>query len=276
MKDDYERIAAAIRFIDQHVDRQPGLEDIAARLNLSSFHLQRLFRRWAGVTPKRFLQFLTVEHAKRMLEQSHSLLDTSFETGLSGPGRLHDHFVSLEAMSPGEYKTRGAGLTIRYGSHPSPFGAIFLAITERGICALSFHADAGAETRAAERLQQFWRGARVVQDPSATDAVASRLFEQPAQDGGPVHLLVKGTNFQIKVWRALLNIPPGMLRSYDHIARVVGKPKAARAVGGAVGANPIAYLIPCHRVIRSLGIIGGYRWGTTRKRALIAWEAGRW
>ncbi len=275
MNADYERIAAAIHFLDQNVDRQPGLEEVAAELNLSPFHLQRLFRRWAGVTPKRFLQFLTVEHAKQMLEQSRTLLDTSFDTGLSGPGRLHDHFVSMEAVSPGEYKTRGDGLSIRYGIHPSPFGSMFLATTERGICALSFPPDPGAELDEVERLKRFWSGAQVEEDRPATGVVANRVFDHRPDDGKPVHLLVKGTNFQIKVWRALLNIPQGMLCSYEQIARAVDKPGAARAVGGAVGANPVAYLIPCHRVVRGLGVIGGYRWGTIRKRALIAWEAGQ-
>ena len=274
MNSDYERIAAAIRFLDQHVDAQPSLDQLAEELGLSPFYLQRLFRRWAGVSPKRFLQFLTVEHAKKILEQSRSVLDAAFATGLSSPSRLHDHFVALEAVTPGEYKARGAGLVIRCGVLPSPFGLAFLAVTQRGVCALAFLAETGAAIREADRLRLFWPDAQVLEDPTATTVLAERIFAPGQAHQQPVNLLVKGTNFQIQVWKALLAIPAGRLCSYEQLARALGKPAAARAVGQAVAANPVAYLIPCHRVIRRVGALGGYHWGAVRKQALIAWEAG--
>lgn len=275
MTTDYERIAAAIRFIDRNLEDQPTLAAIAAELDLSPLYLQRLFRRWAGVSPKRFLQFLTVEHAKGLLE-THSVLDASLASGLSGPGRLHDHFVALEAVSPGEYKRRGLGLTIRYGVHPSPFGPMLLAVTGRGVCGLFFLPDPADATAELAELQRFWHGAELRADPAATGLVARRLFDlDDKHRNEPLRLLVKGTNFQVNVWKALLRIPPGRLCAYDDVARAVGAPAACRAVGQAVGANPIAYLIPCHRVIRRAGRVGGYRWDPVRKRALIAWEAAR-
>ncbi len=267
---DYERVERAILYLDRHMSEQPALEEVAAEAGLSPFHFQRLFRRWAGTTPKRFLQALTVDHAKRLLRESTSVLDAAFEVGLSGPSRLHDHFVSLEAVSPGEYKSRGAGLRILYGVHPSPFGPMLLAATERGICSLAFVGgrDVAAEV---EALARDWRGAALSEDGKATGALAERIF-----DGGEgVPLLIRGTNFQVQVWRALLSIPPGALVTYGELARAVGRPRAPRAAAGAVAANRIAYLIPCHRVIRSLGEPGGYRWGTIRKRAMIAWESAR-
>lgn len=277
MNTDYERIAAAIRYIENHLADQPSLADIAAAAGLSPFHFQRLFRRWTGVSPKRFLAFLTVEYAKRLLEQSRSVMDAAFASGLSGPARLHDHFVSLEAVSPGEYKRRGRGLDIRYGVHSSPFGPVLLAITGRGLCALSFLAKPADAADELSRLRDFWSGAEFSADAEATNKVAQRIFAPGAEKLGnePLHLLVKGTNFQVKVWRALLQIPSGRLCSYEQIARALGKPGAGRAVGQAVAANPIGFLIPCHRVIRSIGLIGGYRWDPVRKRALIAWEAAR-
>lgn len=271
MNADYARIATAIRFIVQNLENQPTLEQIAGELGLSPCHFQRLFRRWAGVSPKRFLQFLTVEHAKQRLACSQSVLDTSYELGLSSPARLYDHFVALEAVTPGEYKNRGVGLTLYYGVHPSPFGPIFLAVTDRGVCALTFLAGQSLEAELAA-LQRFWSGARLAADKAITGAIAERIFSRVPGDE-PLILLVKGTNFQISVWKALLKIPPGLLCSYAQIARAIGRPSAARAVAQAVATNPVGYLIPCHRVIRSVGLLGGYRWGETRKRALIAWEA---
>jgi AraC family transcriptional regulator of adaptative response/methylated-DNA-[protein]-cysteine methyltransferase len=274
MNRDYERIATAICFIAAHVEQQPSLDQLAAALRLSPFHLQRLFLRWAGVTPKRFLQFLTVEYAKQLLGQSHSVLDASYAAGLSSPSRLHDHFISLEAVTPGEYKCRGSGLLIRYGVQPSPFGPIFLAVTERGICALAF---VTGPTRGDEELiglQKCWVGARLSEDKLVTGAIARRLFCRDVANPEPLSLLIKGTNFQIQVWKALLRIPPGYLSCYQQIAQAVGRPEATRAVAQAIAANPIAYLIPCHRVIRRIGLPGGYRWGVIRKQALIAWEAG--
>jgi AraC family transcriptional regulator of adaptative response/methylated-DNA-[protein]-cysteine methyltransferase len=277
MSTDYQRVESAIRFIERSAGGQPGLEDVAAAVGLSPYHLQRLFRRWAGISPKRFLQHLTVEHAKHALARSASVLDATYEAGLSGPGRLHDHFVSLEAVTPGEYGRRGAGLRIRHGTHPGPFGPMLVAVTDRGVCRLAFLDGDGADAATAEleTLRRDWPAAGIVEDHGGTGAVAARLFAEAAPDAAPITLAVKGTNFQVNVWKALLRIPPGGLRSYEQVARAVGRPSAARAVGRAVGANPVAWLIPCHRVIRAAGRCGDYRWGATRKRALIAWEAAR-
>lgn len=265
MSSDYARIQHALRYLDEHADIQPTLDDVATEIGVSPFHCQRLFRRWAGVSPKRFLQYLTVDHAKRLLRESATVLDTSYEVGLSGPGRLHDHFVSVEAMTPGEYKRLGQGLEIRYGRHPSPFGEMLVATTQRGVCAIAFDRT-GVDDRV--WLEREWGRARLVHDPAATAPVAARLFA-----AGEVPLLVRGTNFQVQVWRALLEIPSGALVSYADVARRIGRPSSARAVAGAVAANRVAFLIPCHRVIRSLGETGGYRWGSERKRAMIGWEA---
>jgi AraC family transcriptional regulator of adaptative response/methylated-DNA-[protein]-cysteine methyltransferase len=270
---DYQRITEAIQFLERNVSRQPGLEELATALKLSPFHCQRLFRRWAGVSPKRFLQFLTVAHAKRLLDQSQSVLNTAYATGLSGPARLHDHFVSLEAVTPGEYKHKGSGLYIRYGVHPSPFGPMFLAVTQRGICALAFVADTQDVGRELAALEHNWNSAAIHEDRTATEAVAARVFACEVNPHRPLKLLVKGSNFQIQVWKALLAIPPGWLCSYRQIAYLIDQPAAFRAVGQAISANPVGYLIPCHRVIRGMGTLGGYRWGTTRKQALLAWEA---
>jgi AraC family transcriptional regulator of adaptative response/methylated-DNA-[protein]-cysteine methyltransferase len=271
MQSDYERIAAAIRFIERNAPDQPTLANIASELGLSTFHCQRLFHRWAGVSPKRFLQFLTVQHAKQLLGQAKSVLYTTYEVGLSSPARLHDHFVSLEAVTPGEYKTRGAGLRIGYGIQPSPFGSMFLATTQRGVCWLSFLSDEPAERELAS-LKRFWQGAEFSPDKEGTGAMAKRIFRRQENENGSLTLLVKGTNFQINVWKALLRIPPGLLCSYSQVARAIGNPSASRAVGRALAVNPVAYLIPCHRVIRKVGIPGDYRWGDIRKKALIAWE----
>lgn len=270
---DYQRIAEAIQFLERHVSQQPSLEEVAAALKLSSFHCQRLFRRWAGVSPKRFLQFLTVEYAKGLLDQSQSVLNTAYATGLSGPARLHDHFISLEAVTPGEYKHKGHGLDIRYGVHPSPFGPMFLAVTQRGICALAFIADTHDVGRELAALEHNWNNATIHEDRVTTGTIAARVFASEVNSHRPLTLLVKGSNFQIQVWKALLAIPPGWLCSYQQIACLIDQPAAPRAVGQAVSANPVGYLIPCHRVIRGIGTLGGYRWGTTRKQALLAWEA---
>lgn len=268
MSSDYQRIEKAIRFIEERSSDQPSLDEVAAEVGLSQFHFQRLFRRWAGISPKRFLQFVTVEHAKKLLESSNSVMETAFEVGLSGPARLHDHFVALEAVTPGEYKSGGEGIDIRYGVHESPFGSMFVAATERGICGLRF-VD-GESSEAVKWLSEVWPGAELNEDRRGTADVASRIFEP---NGEPLALFVRGTNFQVSVWKALLEIPPGSLVAYEQLARAVGKPRASRAVGTALGANRIAYLIPCHRVIRSSGAMGGYAWGTARKRAMIGWES---
>ncbi len=271
MSTDYERIETAIRFIEEHAAEQPSLDDVAHEVGLSPFHFQRLFRRWAGISPKRFLQFVTVEHAKELLKGASSVMETAFEVGLSGPARLHDHFVALEAVTPGEFKSGGEGIEIRYGVHPSPFGQAFLATTERGICGLRFVDDDAGE--AVDWLRRLWPGARMREDRAGTRAVSEHVFDPDAGARGSLKLLVKGTNFQIAVWKALLKIPPGRLVAYEQIAQAIGRPSASRAVGSAVGANRISYLIPCHRVIRGSGALGGYAWGLPRKRAMIGWES---
>lgn len=271
---DSERIAQAIQYLDRHYRGQPSLDEVAVAVELSPYHFQRLFKRWAGVTPKRFLQFLTIEHAKAALAEGHSVLAASYDAGLSGPGRLHDLFVAVEAVTPGEFKERGEGLTIRYGFHPTPFGECLLAATERGVCRLAF-ATPRERREALSELRRRWHGADLRHDQRRTGSVAARIFERRATRERPLTLSLQGTNFQLKVWEALLRVPPGALVSYGDIARSIGHPDAQRAVGTAVGQNPIAYLIPCHRVIRSSGAFGEYRWGSARKKAMVAWEAAR-
>ena len=268
---DYRRIERAIRYLDAHVVDQPSLEDVAAEIGLSPFHAQRLFTRWAGISPKRFLGLLTVGHAKAALQAGESVLDATYEVGLSGPSRLHDLFVSYEAMTPGEYKQQGAGLAIRYGIHPTPFGEALLLLTERGIAGMSF-VDRDREA-AIEEARAAWPLSRLVEDRRATKVVIERLFE--GADGGPPRLLLRGTNFQVKVWSALLRVPAGRVVSYLDLASAIGQPRAVRAVGNALAHNPLGYLVPCHRVIRATGALGDYRWGQTRRRALLAWEAAQ-
>ena len=268
---DYQLVEQAIRFLDRNAGRQPGLSEIAAGVGLSEFHFQRLFQRWAGVSPKRFLQFQTAQEAKRMLRETGDLLDASFHAGLSGPGRLHDLIVNVEAVTPGEYKRKGAGLVISWGVHASAFGDCLLGLTPRGVCALEF-LQPESEGEALARLRAIWENARLEHAPRITAPVAARLFDSGVTQRAPLALLVKGTNFQIKVWEALLRIPAGRITTYAGLARSLGQPHAARAVGGAVAANPIGYLIPCHRVIRSTGAFGDYRWGEVRKRILLSAE----
>lgn len=269
---DYERIERALHYIEANVRRQPALDEIAAHLGLSEFHFQRLFTQWAGITPKRFMQFLTKEHAKALLRRSQNVLDASLAVGLSGPGRLHDLLVSCEAMTPGELRAGGAGVVIHYGIHPSPFGECLVAETARGICHLAFvQQDRDA---AVAMLHDDWPRAQLRENEAATRALVDSIFE-PAPRARPLPVLLKGTNFQLKVWEALLAIPPGTLVSYQAIARYIHMPSAARAVGAAVGQNRIAYLIPCHRVIQSLGDFGQYRWGGARKKAIVGWEAAQ-
>ena len=270
---DYVRIERAIRFLNANHLHRPTLDEIAAHVHLSPFHFERLFQRWAGTSPKRFLQHLTKERAKALLRESRSLLDAAYESGLSSVGRLHDLFVSCEAVTPGEYKRRGAGLTIRYGFHPTPFGECLLARTDRGVCDLRFLQEK-SKRHAQEEFRTEWSGADFVEDEKGTTTVCKRLFSGN-RPHTPFHLHLRGTNFQLKVWQALLTIPSGNLVSYGDLASLIGAPKASRAVGSAVGKNPIAYLIPCHRVIQSLGIIGNYRWGPARKQAMIARETAR-
>jgi len=273
--EDYHRIARAIAFMRQHHLNQPNLATVAQHIGLSEYHFQRLFTQWAGISPKRFLQYLTVEYAKSKMTQTKSLLDLTLDVRLSSPGRLHDLFVNLEAMSPGEFKTGGAGLQIRYGIHDTPFGTSLIATTTRGICNLYFLETTDEQT-AAQRLRLAWKNAEIIRDEQATQSLRDRIFNsETLSEEKPLTLLVKGTNFQIQVWRALLKLPFGAIATYQTIAQMVARPTAARAVGNAIGNNPIGYLIPCHRVIRESGELGGYCWGLERKTVMLGWEASR-
>jgi AraC family transcriptional regulator of adaptative response/methylated-DNA-[protein]-cysteine methyltransferase len=270
LSEDYLRIEQAILYLEKHYKDQPALEQIAASVGLSEFHFQRMFTRWAGVSPKRFLQFVTKENAKDLLDQSENLLDTTLQVGLSSLGRLHDLFVTTEAVTPGEYKSRGAGLTIRYGIHPTPFGEALIGATERGICHLGFVQS--SEGEAIDALVSDWKEARMIEDHRSTAPLVAPIFLLNAREQTPLHLHLRGTNFQLKVWEALLNVPSGTVTTYEHLAAQIGRPSAWRAVGTAVGHNPIAVLIPCHRVIRKAGEFGNYRYGAPRKLALLGWE----
>jgi len=271
---DYDRIAKAIVFINERVASQPTLEEIAAHLHLSPFHFQRLFSRWVGVTPKRYLQILTVERAKQLLTESRPLLEVSDSLGLSSGSRLYDHFVHLEAVTPGQYKQRGRDLSIDYAVHPTPFGKIFIAITPKGICRLGF-LDYGKIDEHLAVLRNRWPLAAIEEDGESTQPIVETIFSRSENPDRPLSLYVSGTNFQISVWRALLQIPPGSVVSYTQVAKALDKPRSARAVGTAIGANPVAFLIPCHRVIRQSGQLGGYHWGETRMHAIHAWETAR-
>lgn len=275
MNSDYQRIAKAIKFINSHVGQQPSLEEIAAHLHLSPFYFQRLFSQWAGVTPKKYLQILTLARAKQLLARSKPLQEVSDSVGLSSSSRLHDHFVQLEAVSPGEFKTGGAGIEIRYSLIESPFGDVFIGVTPRGVCKLSFLMDNNVDQQI-DNLVHCWPNAQITAEITETSKTLEALFAGQSDSKGPLSLYVKGTNFQIAVWRALLQIDPGCIRSYGQVAAAMGRPKASRAVGTAIGSNPIALLIPCHRVLQQSGKIGGYLWGETRKHAIHAWESARY
>ncbi len=270
---DYRIVEQAIRYLESNARRQPELKEVAAAVGLSEFHFQRLFTRWAGISPKRFLQFLTKEHAKDLLDRSTNLLDTTLQVGLSSLGRLHDLFVTTEAVTPGEYKSRGAGLSIRYGLHPSPFGTCLVGLTDRGICHLGFVQT--TEGAAIDDLVSRWQHADMIEDGRATAPLIEPIFDASKRAGQPLHLYLRGTNFQIKVWEALLRVDSGALTTYSQLAGGIGEPRAARAVGSAVGANPLPVLIPCHRVIRAMGEFGDYRYGAARKLALLGWEFSR-
>ena len=272
MEIDYLRIEKAIRYLDENFRSQPELAEVAGAVGLSEFHFQRLFRRWAGVTPKRFVQFLTADYARQLLRGSATVLEAAYSAGLSGTGRLHDLIVSVDGVTPGEVRSRGSGLVIRYGFHDSPFGELLLAITDRGVCALAFLGEGGRQT-ALQDVVDRWPEAHLREDTPGTRSVAENIFS-PAT-GSPIPIHLQGTNFQIKVWEALLRIPEGEVACYEQLAEAVGSPAAVRAVGTAVGRNPIAYVIPCHRVIRKTGAFGEYRWGAVRKRAMFGWEAAR-
>jgi AraC family transcriptional regulator of adaptative response/methylated-DNA-[protein]-cysteine methyltransferase len=273
--EDYHRIAQAIAFMQQQHLNQPELAIVAQHIGLSDYHFQRLFTQWAGISPKRFLQYLTVEYAKSKITQTKNLLDLTLDVGLSSPGRLHDLFVNLEAMSPGEFKAGGAGLQIRYGVHATPFGQALIATTARGVCNLHF-LDAIDEQTAEQILRLEWAKAEIIRDQQVTQPLYSLIFNPAVlHNQPPLTLLVKGTNFQVQVWRALLNVPFGGITTYQTVADLIDRPTASRAVGNAIGSNPIGYLIPCHRVIRESGKLGGYRWGVERKTAILGWEASR-
>jgi AraC family transcriptional regulator of adaptative response/methylated-DNA-[protein]-cysteine methyltransferase len=270
---DFRRIARAIRFIDGHFREQPRLTTIAAFAGLSEFHFNRLFRRWAGVTPRQYLAFVTARAAHQALIGTASVLEAAYTVGLSGPGRLHDLMVTLEAVSPGELKTRGSGLAIRYGFSDTPFGSALIASTPRGVCRLRFHEPRAARAAATELMGE-WPLATLVRDDASASDLSRRIFGvAPVSPSMPLRVTVKGTNFQLKVWQALLTVGASRTTTYREVAQAAGVPGSERAVGNAVGSNPVAWLIPCHRVLRTNGSIGGYASGEDRKRAMLAWEA---
>ena len=266
----YELIEAAMAYLSDMRAEQPSLDDLADHIGYAPAHLQRVFTQWVGISPKRFLSYLTLDYAKERLAESDSVLDAALEAGLSGPSRLHDLFVAHEAITPGDYKKRGEGLTIRWGWHASPFGEALIMQTERGLCGLAFATTNQREVF--ENMAARWPAAAIVEDTSETAKTAASVF---GSTGERIPLHLSGTNFQIRVWEALLQIPDGRLVPYQWVAKAIGQPKAARAVGAAIGRNPISYLIPCHRAILSNGYLRNYEWGLPRKMAMIGWEASR-
>lgn len=272
MMNDYERIEKAIVFLQEHFREQPDLDEVARQVHLSPFHFQKLFTQWAGVSPKKFLQFISVEYAKELLKKDISLAEVSFETGLSGTGRLHDLFIGIEGMTPGEYKNGGAALEIQYHFADTPFGKIIIAATAKGICHLAF---IKTEAEGIAGLQQFFPNAQLKKNTTSLHRDALQFFSGDWKDLKKIKLHLKGTPFQLKVWQSLLQIPFGNRTAYGAIADHIKNPKASRAVGTAIGDNPVAFLIPCHRVIRSSGMIGDYHWGRPRKTAILGWEAAQ-
>jgi AraC family transcriptional regulator of adaptative response/methylated-DNA-[protein]-cysteine methyltransferase len=271
---DYSYVKRALAFISENWRVQPSLEAIATEVNVSPGHLQRVFTRWAGISPKAFLQALTLDHARAMLRDSASILDTAYEVGLSGPSRLHDLFITHDGMTPGEYKLQGRGLVIHYGFHPCPFGNALVMVTVQGLCGLAF-ADEGEETSALADMKSRWPNASYHEDSARTAPFAGRIFNTDLwQPDTPLRVVLIGTDFEIRVWETLLRIPVGKASTYSDIAAHLGKPKAARAVGAAVGKNPISFVVPCHRVLGKSGGLCGYHWGLTRKQAILGWEAG--
>lgn len=270
---DYRRIEKAIQFIEEHFQNQPSVKAIADHVALSEFHFNRLFTKWAGTSPQRFMRFLTKEFAKQKLAESSNLLQATFESGLSSSSRLHDLFVSYEAMTPAEFKAKGAGLTVHYGIHETPFGECLIAVTERGITDFRF-LEEDSKQLIINELKQDFEKAILIYDTQFTQPFIEDIFSETPNADEPVTLLMRGTNFQIKVWEALLKIPFGQIVSYEIIANAIGKPTAQRAVGTAIGSNRLGYVIPCHRVLQKVGGIGGYRWGLTRKKAILGWEMG--
>ena len=273
---DYEIVSRVVELLTENYRDQPSLDAIASDLGQSPTQLQKSFTRWAGLSPKAFLQAVTLDHAKRLLRQEElPLLETSFEVGLSGPSRLHDLFVTHEAMSPGEWKLRGGGLTIRYGFHPCPFGVALVMVTDRGLAGLAFN-DAGDEKASFEDMASRWPNARFIEDSAATAGYAARIFDAREWNAEePLRVVLIGSDFQIRVWESLLKIPMGKAVTYSDIACDIGQPTASRAVGAAVGRNPISIVVPCHRALGKSGALTGYHWGLTRKRAMLGWEAGK-
>lgn len=272
--DDYEIVRQNLEYLREHWREQPSLETLAERNGVSAAHLQRLFMRWAGLSPKAFVQALTIDHARKLLRESASVLDTAYEVGLSGPGRLHDLFVTHEGMTPGSYKARGKGLEIRYGFHDCPFGRALLMMTDQGISGLAF-ADPGQEQTALLDMRNRWPEAVYIADAAATASSAARIFNPSAwRAEQPVRIVFIGTEFETRVWQTLLKVPLGRATTYSDIAEHIGNPKASRAVGAAVGRNPISFVVPCHRVLGKSGGLCGYHWGLTRKQAILGWEAG--
>lgn len=269
---DYQRIANAITYIKQHSTEQPGLDDIAKAVHLSPYHFHRMFKKWAGVTPKKFLQYISLNHSKRLLTNNQTIEEASFHTGLSSTSRLHDMFVNIEGMTPGEFKNEGQALDIQYHFSESPFGNIMAASTGKGLCNILFveNKNAGLQT-----LENTWMNACISEGKDIHIENVERIFADDLENLDEIKLHIQATDFQLKVWEALLKIPTGKLTAYSDVARTIGKPRASRAVGTALAHNPIAYLIPCHRVIKKAGNIGEYRWGSTRKTAIVGWEAAK-
>lgn len=274
-RQDYDTVRRAIEYLTTRFREQPEVEAVAAASGTDPRRLNELFRRWCGLTPKAFLQAVTLDNAKKLLAQSPNILETSYELGLSGPGRLHDLFVVHEAMSPGEWKTGGEGLEIRYGFHPSPFGTALVMMTPRGLCGLAF-SDPGKESASLKDMRERWKNASYVEDSAATADIAARIFQSDRwQPDTPLRVVLIGTDFEIRVWQTLLKVPLGRAATYSDVARKIGKEKAARAVGAAVGKNPISFVVPCHRIVGTNGALTGYHWGLTRKRAMLGWEQAK-
>jgi AraC family transcriptional regulator of adaptative response/methylated-DNA-[protein]-cysteine methyltransferase len=270
----YQRIEQAIKYLEENFKAQPELDEVAEKVHLSPFHFQRMFTEWAGISPKRFLQFLTVDYLKEKLQQSKNIVEAAEAAGLSGQSRVYDLFTTLEAVTPAEYKMKGSGIRIDYGFHLTPFGMALIGVTERGICWLSFLGSDEDQRLSLEEMKSYWHNSIFHQDQEISKAFAEQIF-QPRPESSKLHLFVKGTNFQIKVWEALLKVPAGQITTYHDIAQAIQNPKAVQAVGSAVGSNHIAYLIPCHRVIRKDGILGEYRWSSARKKGIIGWEMAK-
>ena len=273
----YNRIEKAIQYLEENFQRQPELDEVAEKVHLSPFHFQRIFTDWAGISPKRFLQFLTVDFLKTKLEHSKNIVEAADAAGLSSQSRVYDLFTTLEAVTPQEYKQKGSGIRVEYGIHETPFGSCLIGVTERGICWLSFIATDEDPRMELEKMKEHWHNSVFHQDQALTSSFIDQIFSrhQDTKAQRKLHVFVKGTNFQVKVWEALLRIPMGDVTTYQGIAQQIQSPRAMQAVGSAVGSNHIAYLIPCHRVIRKDGILGEYRWSSTRKKSIIGWEMAK-